>query len=45
MEVGLSDGPRADELLFVLAMSRGGRVHDRMGGLSADEVKGEDGLR
>jgi len=45
MEVGLPDGPRANELLFVLAMSRGGRIHDRMGGLSVDEVKGEDGLR
>ena len=29
MEVGLPDGPRAGELLFILAMSRGGRVHDR----------------
>ena len=45
MEVGLPDGPRADELLFVLAMSRGGRIHDRMGGLSVDDVRGEDGLR
>ena len=45
MEVGLPDGPRAGELLFILAMSRGGRIHDRMGGLTVDEVKGEDGLR
>jgi len=45
MEVGLPDGPRADELLFVLAMSRGGRIHDRMGGLTVGEVTGEDGLR
>lgn len=45
MEVGMPDGPKADELLFVLAMSRGGRVHDRMGGLAAVDVKGEDGLR
>ena len=45
MEVGLPDGPRADELLFILAMSRGGRIHDRMGGLTVKEVKGEDGLR
>ncbi|MEQ9257578.1 MAG: amino acid synthesis family protein [Roseovarius sp.] len=45
MEVGLPDGPRAGELLFILAMSRGGRVHDRMGGLTVAEVKGEDGLR
>ncbi|WP_294614319.1 amino acid synthesis family protein [Roseovarius sp.] len=45
MEVGLPDGPRADELLFILAMARGGRIHDRMGGLSVAEVTGEDGLR
>lgn len=45
MEVGVPDGPRADELLFALAMSRGGRIHNRMGGLAAEDVKGEDGLR
>lgn len=45
MEVGLPDGPRADELLFILAMARGTRIHDRMGGLSLAEIKGEDGLR
>ncbi len=45
MEVGMSDGPRPDEILFVLAMACGPRIHARMGGLTADEVKGEDGLR
>jgi hypothetical protein len=45
MEVGLPDAPRAGELLFALAMARGPRIHDRMGGLRADEVKGLDGLR
>ncbi|MFC4667257.1 amino acid synthesis family protein [Seohaeicola nanhaiensis] len=45
MEVGVPDGPKADELLFALAMSRGGRIHSRMGGLEAADVKGEDGLR
>ncbi|TDE38967.1 amino acid synthesis family protein [Antarcticimicrobium sediminis] len=45
MEVGLPDGPRADELLFALAMSRGGRIHHRMGGLQVEDVTGEDGLR
>ena len=28
-----------------LAMTRGPRIHDRMGGLAAADVKGEDGLR
>ena len=45
MEVGVPDGPRADELLFALAMSRGGRVHARMGGLAVEDVTGKDGLR
>lgn len=45
MEVGIPDGPRANELLFALAMSRGGRIHHRMGGLAVEDVKGEDGLR
>lgn len=39
------DGPRPDEILFCLAMCVGGRVHSRMGGLEARDVKGEDGLR
>ena len=45
IEVGLPDGPRADEIVFGLAMSCGGRVHSRMGGLEAWDVRGEDGLR
>ena len=45
IEVGLNDAPRADEIVLILAMSSGARVHDRMGGLRAGEIKGEDGLR
>ena len=45
MEVGLSDGPRADEIVFVLVMTTGARIHARTGGLKATEIKGEDGLR
>lgn len=43
--VACEDGPRAGEVLFALAMARGGRVHSRMGGLEIEQVKGEDGLR
>jgi hypothetical protein len=43
--VACEDGPRAGEVLFALAMARGGRVHSRMGGLEIGDVKGEDGLR
>lgn len=39
------DGPRPDEIVFCLAMACGARIHSRMGGLEAWQVKGEDGLR
>jgi hypothetical protein len=45
VEVGVADGPRADEIVLVLAMTTGARVHDRAGGLKASEIKGLDGLR
>ena len=45
MEVGVPDGPKANEIAFVLAMACGPRIHNRMGGLAAEDVKGEDGLR
>ena len=45
MEVGINDAPRADELLLALVMTTGARVHARVGGLKASEIKGEDGLR
>ena len=45
IEVGIADAPRADEMLLVLAMTTGARVHNRAGGLKASEIKGVDGLR
>ncbi len=45
MEVRVPDAPRAGELVFALAMTTGPRVHSRVGGLQASEIKGEDGLR
>ncbi len=45
MEVGCNDGPKANELLLALVMSTGARVHDRVGGLHADDIEGLDGLR
>lgn len=45
MEVGVPDAPRPDELVFALVMTTGARVHARMGGLSAADIVGEDGLR
>ncbi|MGE0279301.1 MAG: amino acid synthesis family protein [Rhizobiaceae bacterium] len=45
MEVGMADGPRPDEILFVLAMACGPRIHNRMGGLDAKDIKVWDGQR
>ena len=45
MEVGITDAPRADEMLLALVMITGSRIPARVGGLKANEIKGEDGLR
>lgn len=45
IEVGIADAPRADEIVVVLAMTTGPRIHARVGGLAASAIKGEDGLR
>jgi len=45
MEVGLPDSPRRDEILFALVMATGGRPHARLGGLEADQISANDGLR
>ena len=44
-EVGLADAPAADEIVVALVMTTGARIHARVGGLAADEIAGEDGLR
>jgi hypothetical protein len=45
MEIGITDAPRSDEIVLALVMTTGSRVHARVGGLKASEIKGEDGLR
>lgn len=45
IEVGIQDGPRPDEIVFGLAMADGGRVHARLGGLSAEHIAVHDGQR
>ncbi len=45
MEVRIADAPRADEIVLALVMTTGARIHARVGGLKASEIKGEDGLR
>ena len=45
MEVYVPGAPRADEIVLVLVMASGARVHSRVGGLAADAISKFDGLR
>ena len=45
MEVRVPGAPRPDEMIVILAMSTGARVHARVGGLAADAIAKWDGLR
>ncbi|CAN5324724.1 amino acid synthesis family protein [soil metagenome] len=45
IEVKVPGAPAADEIVFILAMTTGARVHARMGGLKADAIAAWDGLR
>ena len=45
MEVRLADAPRANEILVAVVVTDSGRPFPRVGGLTTDEAKGEDGLR
>ena len=45
MEVGVTDAPRANEIVAVVVVTDSGRPLPRVGGLKADEIEGKDGLR
>ena len=45
MEVYVQDAPRAHEIVYGLVMTTGGRVHSRVGGLEANQISENDGLR
>jgi Amino acid synthesis len=45
LEVSVPGAPRADEIVVILAMSTGTRVHARVGGLKAADIAKWDGLR
>lgn len=45
MQASITDAPRANEIVVAVAVTTGGRPLPRIGGLKAQEVKGEDGLR
>jgi hypothetical protein len=45
IEVGINDAPRKDEMVVVLVMTTGARVHNRAGGLVASDIKVRDGQK
>lgn len=45
IEVRVPGAPAADEIVFILAMSTGPRIHARVGGLAAGAISKWDGLR
>jgi hypothetical protein len=45
MEVRINDAPRANEIMVAIAVTDSGRPLARVGGLTKDQIKGEDGLR
>lgn len=45
MEVQINDAPRANEIMVAVAVTDSGRPLPRVGGLTVEEIKGEDGLR
>ncbi len=45
MEVRINDAPRANEIMVAIAVTDSGRPLPRVGGLTAGDAIGEDGLR
>jgi hypothetical protein len=45
VEARVQDAPRRGEIVVCIAVTDSGRPHPRIGGLTTDQIKGEDGLR
>ena len=45
MEVYVPGAPASDELVFILVMATGGRIHQRVGGMTPEQISKYDGLR
>lgn len=43
--LSFADAPKPDEILVVFAAATRGRIYARLGGLKAEDVQGQDGLR
>jgi hypothetical protein len=45
MEIRINDAPRANEIIVAIAVTDSGRPLPRVGGLTKQQIKGDDGLR
>jgi hypothetical protein len=45
MEIRVPDAPRAGEIVVAVVVTDSGRPRPRIGGLTADQIEGKDGLR
>ena len=45
MTLSFADAPTAREIVIIFAAATRGRLHARLGGLKAADIKGQDGLR
>jgi hypothetical protein len=45
IEVRVPGAPAADEVIYILAMSCGPRVHERLGGLRVEQIERWDGQK
>jgi hypothetical protein len=45
MTLAFSDAPAPNEIVVIFAVATRGRLHARLGGLKAADIKGQDGLR
>lgn len=45
MTLTLHDAPAPREIAVIFAVATRGRLHARLGGLKASDIKGTDGLR
>jgi hypothetical protein len=43
VDLAIADAPRPREIVFALAASTGGRVHARLGGLTAEQAESGEG--
>jgi amino acid synthesis protein len=44
ISIGFGDAPRPDEVVIAFAFASRGRLHARLGGIAAADVRGDDGL-